>query len=159
MVIILCGVPGSGKSTVARKLAANLRRIGRVKLFVSDEVSGRVYQRVSKFLNENLDEADYILLDATFYKKKWREMVKAIAGEKNVVTCYLHCSLQTCLERNKERKPSLPERVIHIISKEIEYPQGPEISINTGKMGPEEAVYKTVARILSLRKQSFENQT
>jgi len=64
MVIILCGVPGSGKSTVAKKLAANLKGIGRVKLFVSDEVSGRVYQRVSRFLDENLDEADYILLDA-----------------------------------------------------------------------------------------------
>lgn len=158
MVIILCGVPGSGKSTIARKLAANLREIGRVKLFVSDDVSGRVYQRVSRFLNENLNDADYILLDATFYKEKWREMVKAIAGEKNVVTCYLHCSLQTCLERNKDRKPSLPERVIHIISKEIECPQNPEISIDTRKTGPEEAAYNIVAQILSLRKQRFENR-
>jgi len=152
MVIIFCGVPGSGKTTIARKLAAHLEQLGRVKVFVSDEVSGRVYQRMAGFVRDNLHKADYIVLDATFYKRRWRKMVKTIGGENNTITCYLHCSLGTCLERNRERKPSLPERVIHIISKEIECPQNAEISINTEEMRPQEAVSNIAEQVASLRK-------
>lgn len=156
MVITFCGVPGAGKTTIARRVAANLKKLGQVKVLTSDEILGsRVYQHIFRLLRENLDRVNYILIDATFYKKEWREAVKAIAGEKNVLTCYLHCPLKTCLERNRERKPSLPDRVIHIINKEMECPQNPGISIDTEKTGLEEAVGQIVERVISLRKMVF----
>ncbi len=70
MVIIFCGVPGSGKSTIAKLLKEKLEKSGKTRIFVSDKVSGKVYKRIFKWLKENIGKADYILIDATFYKKE-----------------------------------------------------------------------------------------
>jgi tRNA uridine 5-carbamoylmethylation protein Kti12 len=151
MIIIFCGVPGSGKTTIAEILAGILGKFGRVKLVVSDEIPARVYKRIFKVLKTNLDETDYILVDATFYKRSWREMTETIGGKGHVLTCYLHCSLETCLARNRERDPSVPERVIYIISQEMEPPSHPFISIDTEKTTPEEAAFKIAERIRPTR--------
>jgi len=151
MIIIFCGVPGSGKTTIAEILAGILGKFGQVKLIVSDEISGKVYKRISSVLKKSLDETDYILADATFYKRSWREMTEIIGGKGHVLTCYLHCSLETCLARNRGRNPCLPERVIHIISKEMERPSHPFISIDTERITPEEAAFKIAERMLSTR--------
>jgi len=131
MIIMFCGIPGSGKTVTAKILSEILADFGRVKLIVSDEIPGKVYKRIFRLVRESLNEMDYILVDATFYKKRWRETLEAIAGKDNPLTCYLHCPLETCLARNKERNPPLPERAIHIINREMERPAHPDISIDT----------------------------
>lgn len=148
MIVVFCGIPGSGKTATAQLLSRILARFGRVKLIVSDEISGKVYERMFRVLMESLNEMDYILVDATFYKKRWRERVEAIAGKGNVLTCYLHCPLETCLARNEERNPSLPERAIHIINREIERPAHPNISIDTERISPEQAAREIALRVL-----------
>lgn len=148
MIIVFCGVPGSGKTTIAKMLSETLARFGRLKLIVSDEISGKVYKRICKLLKDHIHDIDYLLVDATFYKKGWREMVEAIAGKGNVVTCYLHCPLDTCLARNKQRNPSLPEKVIHIIHKEMERPPRPDISIDTEKITPRQAACEIFDRVI-----------
>lgn len=147
MVIIFCGVPGSGKSTIAKILAERLKAEGKIKLLISDEIRGRRYERIYGWLRENFDKADYLLIDATFYKKEWREKVKEIANGKNVFTIFLDCSLKTCLERNRQRKPSFPEKVIHIINAEMEKPEKPDISIDTDKIEPKEALAQILNKI------------
>jgi adenylylsulfate kinase-like enzyme len=147
MIIIFCGLPGSGKTTIANILVEILGKSGRVKLVVSDEITAKVYERIFKVLKTSPDETDYILVDATFYKRSWREMTETIGGKGHVLTCYLHCSLETCLARNRERNPCLPERVIQIINKEMERPSRPSISIDTEKITPEEAAFKIAERI------------
>jgi len=149
MVIIFCGVPGSGKSTIAKGLAAKLKKWGNYKLFVSDKVSRGVYKKIPQFLKENLGKVSFILIDATFYKKKWRDMVYKIAKEKKekVFTIYLHCQLKTCLKRNKERKPSIPEKAVHIIYHQMEKPKKPDVSIDTDKVGPKEAISQILREI------------
>ncbi|MEW6327481.1 MAG: AAA family ATPase [Thermodesulfobacteriota bacterium] len=140
MVIIFCGIPGSGKSTVARRLREELEKRGRTELLVSDQIRSPVYRKIFRWLKENLDRADYIIIDATFHKTKWRDEVFMTAGADNVLVVHLHCSLKTCLERNKKRKPALPERVIYVIDRAMERPVHPDISIDTDEIGPEEAV-------------------
>jgi adenylylsulfate kinase-like enzyme len=147
-VIVFCGIPGSGKSTIARKLATELEKSGRVRLVISDRISDKIYERIFKLLSENLGTVDYFLVDATFYRKEWREKVKTIAGEGNVLLCYLRCPLRTCIERNKSREPSLPERAIHIISKEMEGPENPDVLIDTGKVGSERAVAQILEKLI-----------
>lgn len=122
-----------------------------MKLIVFDEISGKVFKRIFKVLKTSLDEIDYLLVDATFYKRSWREMTETIGGKGHVLTCYLHCSLETCLARNRERDPSLPERVIYVISKEMEPPSHPFISIDTEKTTPEEAAFKIAEGIRPTR--------
>lgn len=138
MVIIFCGVPGSGKSTIARLLYQKLKEKG-AKLLISDEIRGKRYERIYSWLKENLGKANYLIVDATFYKKEWREKVKEIANGENVFTIYLHCSLKTCLERNRQRKPSFPDKVIHIINAEMEKPEKPDVSIDTDQVNPQKA--------------------
>lgn len=140
MVIIFCGIPGSGKSTIAKILAKKLDKLGSIKLFISDEISGQVYKRISKLLKENLNKVDYIVVDATFYKRKWREMVFKICGKDRVVLVYVDCPLKICLQRNKERKNPLPEKVLHIISHQMEKPKKPDLIIDTKNLRPKEAV-------------------
>lgn len=146
MVIILCGIPGSGKSTVATRLKEELERHGTVRLFISDQVSAPVYRKIFRWLKENLGRADYMLIDATFYKQRWRDEVFNSAGGENVMVAYLHCSLKTCLERNRKRKPALPEKVVHIIDKAMERPVNPDISIDTDETSPQEAVSIILSR-------------
>ena len=159
MILIFCGVPGSGKTTIAQILAGILGRFGRVKLIVSDEISGKDYRRIFNVLKKSLDETDYILVDATFYKKSWREMIEAIGGKGHVMTCYFHCSLEACLVRNRERNPSLPERIIHIINKEMECPSRPTISMDMEKITPEEAAFRIAERILYTKTSQRESLT
>lgn len=147
MVIIFCGVPGSGKSTIAKKLKNELEKLGTVKLIISDQIPAQRYKRISRLLRENLDRADYILIDGTFYKKEWRDEVEEISGKENTFTIFCHCSLKTCLERNKERKPSVSEKAIHIINAEMEKPDKPDILINTEEIKPEEAVSQILNKI------------
>jgi len=155
MVIIFCGVPGSGKSTIARALAKKIKKLGSYKILISDKVSGRVYEKISEFLKENLGKVDYILIDATFYKKKWRDMVYKLAkaGGQKALTVYLHCSLDTCISRNKMRKPHIPEKAIYIISHQMEKPRYPDqvgrwvASINTDKIKPKEAVLQILRKL------------
>ena len=144
-------VPGSGKSTVAKILAERLKERGKVKLLVSDEIRGKRYERIYSWIGENLNKADSLIVDATFYKKEWRGKVKEIANSQNVFICYLYCLLKTCLKRNQQRKPSFPDRVIHIINAEMEKPEKPDISINTNKIKPEKAVVQILNKLTKQR--------
>ena len=140
MIIVFCGVPGCGKSTIAELLTKELKKEGRVKVFVSDKVKSRVYEKALNFLEKNSGKTDFILLDATFYRKKWRDEVFKKTGRKNVLLIYLRCSLKACLKRNKERKPQIPEKAVHIIFHQMEEPENPDILIDTEKINPKEAV-------------------
>lgn len=149
MTIIFCGIPGSGKSTIAKRLVNKLKKSGSYKLFVSDKVTRSVYKKIFQFLKENLNKVDFIIIDATFYKEKWRDMVYKIAKEKKekVLTIYLHCSLKTSLLRNKKRKPKILEKAVHIIYHQMEEPKKPDVSIDTDKVGPEGAISKILREI------------
>jgi len=150
MIILFCGLPGSGKSTIAKKLARKLERLGSLKLIVSDQISGRVYRKIFKQVKENIEKVDYLILDATFYKKKWRDKIYALAKGK-VFTIYLECALETCLRRNKKRRPSIPEKAIYILRAQFEKPRKPDLLINTDKVSSHKAVQKILFKIKILR--------
>ena len=80
-----------------------------------------------------------------------RERVKEICNSQNIFSIFLDCSLKTCLERNKKRKPASPDRVIHIINAKMEKPEKPDISIDTDKIEPEEAVAQILNKITKRR--------
>lgn len=155
MIIIFSGIPGSGKTTIAKALFKKLRKLGSSKFFSSDKISGRVYEKIGKIIKEYKDKIDFLLIDATFYKKKWREMVKKLAKPQKVLTVYLHCSLETALKRNKKRRPSLPDRVVHIIYHQMEKPKKPEISINTDKIEPKMAIDLIFQKIKKIKRLLF----
>jgi predicted kinase len=82
MVIIVFGLPGSGKSYFASRLAnrLNIRRINsdsiRRLLFVesnySDQEKKAVYDYIHREMQSSIDQNMDVILDATFYKELLR---------------------------------------------------------------------------------------
>lgn len=152
MIMMFCGPPGVGKSTTAERLAKKLKERGEdCRLFVSDEVSTPVYEKTARFLEENRG-ADFLIFDATFYRKKFRDKIKDLKGKHEVLIAYLHCDLKTCIRRNEGREPKVPEKAVHIIHREMEKPVKPDISINTGEVNPD----KSVERVLRVLADNFD---
>ncbi len=143
MFIIFCGIPACGKSTVRKTLIQELEKQNEdYKVLITDEISNRVYEKVFRFLTDNVGDATYLIVDATFYKERWRERVRTISereGEK-LLLIYLYCDLETSLRRNSEREKGkqVTEKAIKIIHKELEKPENLDLQFDTNRITPKE---------------------
>jgi len=94
MLIVCCGLPGSGKSYLAKKIARKVN----ARIISSDSVRKEnckkpCYDEKSRFLvyEKMFEEAEKLLdkgsvvLDATFYKKFLREKARKVAEKKKVL--------------------------------------------------------------------------
>jgi aminoglycoside phosphotransferase family enzyme/predicted kinase len=125
---VLCGLPGSGKSTWAKRIAG----IFELALFRSDEVRkdlpeygehrggpvafgtgiyrpqarGRVYSRLLAAAQEELKKGCSVVLDATFSQRKWREEAVRLAEDLDAGILFIECvsSRETLLERLGRRE-------------------------------------------------------
>src|SRR5262249_43184902 len=147
MIILFCGIPGSGKTTIAEILATRLSATGRVKVLTSDRMRPPVYRRMLQALEAGRGEEDFFILDATFYKKEWRDRVAELAKGETVVIVYLNCARETALQRNRERRPNISERALHIVYHRMEPPDRPDLAIDTSKTMPEEAAELICRRV------------
>lgn len=113
MIFVFCGVPGSGKSTIAQLLR---ERLSDVSVIVSDDISSHTYQNIMNRLDNRIGDYKHIIVDATFYKEKWRKKIRSVVDDSDEITLvYIQCSRETCLQRNSDREDSIQERAIHII--------------------------------------------
>lgn len=143
MIVILCGPPGVGKTTVATRLVECLEERGlSVELVHSDEFSSPTYERMYGHVRDANGSGDW-LLDGTFYRREWRERFRRL-GEVRVV--HLTASLETCLERNRERSEPIDETGVHVIYREFERPRT-ALTIDTDEVGVGEAVERIVDAI------------
>lgn len=140
-IILLCGRVGVGKSTLAQRLGERLK----AQVISSDSFKRRIYERLLLEVERNVDRREYLILDATFYKKIYRDRVREIVGGgERIITVHLKCPLEVSLERNRRRKDPVPERGIRIISSLFEEPENPDIVINTAEVGVDEAVERVL---------------
>ena len=119
-LIILCGAPGSGKSTLSKKLAEeqNLTRLS------MDELKFFLHSDLLPLVTESLESNKDIIVDALYTKLKWR---KAILEATEKFDCkrtliYVTTPLDECISRNVGRENSLPDFVIEDIYNSIEPP-------------------------------------
>lgn len=98
MIIIVCGLPGTGKTTIAKALS---QRIGaillrtdviRKELLVEDKYTEKeknsVYENMLIAADAKLQDGEDCILDGTFYKKSLRDKARRIA-EKNKSTFHI----------------------------------------------------------------------
>ena len=131
VIILFCSIPGSGKTTIAEILAERLAELGQVRLLTSDKFRGPVYRKFFQALSPAERREDFLILDATFYKKAWRQQIRTLAPAEKVVTVYLDCPLAVALERNQTRQSNISEKAVHILFHQIEPPQNPTLRIDT----------------------------
>ncbi len=95
MIIIVFGMPGSGKSFFAKRLASAIRAgyansdIERKKLSgpktYSDTEKMQVYDRLLEKMKSHIAEGSDLVLDATFYRKDIRNRFLSAAGIATVI--------------------------------------------------------------------------
>jgi adenylylsulfate kinase len=118
--IWITGLPGSGKSTIAKEMKKLLRKKGidvqilRLDEFrrtlapkprYTEEERDVVYNTLilmAKFLAKN---GVNVIIDATAHRNKWRN--KGKEEIKNFFEVYVECPLKECMEREANRKDDL----------------------------------------------------
>ncbi len=150
MLILVCGLPGTGKTTVAKKIADKTKSfvfntdIVRKELFEKPKYTKKekelIYNLLFEMTEKFLKSAKNVVLDGTFYKKELRERVRKIAENMNSdfhiveVVCDEKILKKRMGKRTKKRTPSDADFEIYKkIEKEFEPIREKHFVVETGK--------------------------
>lgn len=132
-LIILCGIPGSGKSTYAKNYiernsnAAHLSSDAiRAELYGSEstqgnpaEVFGLMQKRAVEALNNGYD----VIYDATNITRKDRQSIISVCPKFAKIECHIiWAPIETCIERDATRDRTVGKEVIDRMLKRFQAP-------------------------------------
>ncbi len=149
-LVIFCGVPGSGKTTIARILSEKLRGSVHIQ---TDTIRGMIARRKydgpeSAFVYDSCVQVARValkrgrpaILDGTFARRAHR--ARAIATLRGLygryLVVYAVCSISTAERRNSFRKEPVPLDRLRAISASFEEPAG-ALRIDTEVRSAEES--------------------
>jgi tRNA uridine 5-carbamoylmethylation protein Kti12 len=139
-LIILCGLPSSGKSTFAKILGDHLSvkfsgknitiidiDLIRAELFEGTFIpENEIFVRETALLQtqEHLLQKSCVIVDDVNYFNSMRHEFKKVADDLHLpyIILYISTPLETCLMWNKERKTVLDEQVIYTIADKFDIP-------------------------------------
>ena len=164
----ITGLPGSGKSTIAKELVKHLKNAEYLRLdemrkyFIkepkfNDEEREFVY---SKFIDEGksiVASGKNVVFDATAHKLKWRNEARSMI--RNFIEVNIKCPLDVCIERESKRGEGLVlanlyrkalerksagkmfEGLGQVVGIDVPFEENGnvEIEIESEKLGPKEA--------------------
>ena len=136
-LVIMCGIPGSGKSTYAKNFLtarSDIKYISRDEIrfsYLKDNDSYFKYEKIvyedfcsltKKYLEENYT----VIADATFLNKKSRKMFldKINIKPYKLIAKVINTPFETCVKRNAKREGRLrvPYEVMVNMHESFEYP-------------------------------------
>ncbi|QCC54584.1 ATP-binding protein [Natronorubrum bangense] len=136
VILVICGPPGAGKTTIATALAERLEvRSEPVRLHHSDEFSSRTYEQLYERARADPEDA-LTIVDGTFYKRRWQTQFDTLEDVRFV---HVTASLETCLERNRSRADPIDEQGVHVVYREFAEPDA-ALEIDTDDCDVETAV-------------------
>lgn len=113
MLIIVCGLPGSGKSSLSMKLKSVFSAVYlnsdviRKQIFPSPKYSEDekkvVYMEMANQAEKLLRQRN-VIVDATFYKKKYRKLMMESAESAGVRHIVIECMLPEAIIRQRLAK-------------------------------------------------------
>ena len=143
MIVVVCGPPGAGKTTVASHAVERLVDAGNeLRVLRSDDFRSPVYDRL--FERVAADPDGNWLLDGTFYRTEWRERFRRFGEVREV---YVRAALESCLRRNRERADPIDEAGVRTIHAKFERPRE-DLLLDTDALSVEEAseaLYRAMA--------------
>lgn len=116
VIIVVSGLPASGKTTVAEIVARQLGApyLNSDKTRLALEFSGEyapaakdhIYQQLMRQCEAELEEASVVVIDATFVLERWREALDQMARRIGATTrwVFLHASEESTCERMKQQR-------------------------------------------------------
>jgi predicted kinase len=144
MIVIVFGLPGSGKSYFASKFAKVMdagyinsdmtrKEIFKERLY-SDEEKRTVYDKMLEQMKESVKQKNNLVLDATFHKKDIRKMfVDEMKGKGGIFFIEIQADENTTRERLKKPRPNSEAdfEVYKLISKHNEPLKEPHLILKS----------------------------
>jgi len=119
LVLWICGLPGSGKSTIAkivlRKLAKEhslqfaylsmdeIRKMIFTEPTYDDRERDAAYRMIVLIASFLSKSGVSVLIDATAHRRVWRDLARRELGEK-YLEAYVKCPIEICIERETKRE-------------------------------------------------------
>ena len=130
---LLCGVPGSGKSTFAKeqmKYLSNAVHLSsdsiREELYGDESIQGNpaeVFDLMQKRAVEALNEGKDVLYDATNITRKDRASIISICPKHARIECYvIWAPIEECMKRDSERGRTVGKAVMDKMLKRFQAP-------------------------------------
>ena len=120
---MLCGLPGSGKTTLATQLAARLEDAEVVEAEAVGARKGQ-YEKLKARLDGLAAERSYIILDGAFFRREVRQAVYGMGFA--VLLVYLKCPLRVCLQRNELRNEAIDSGGVIVLHQRFQPPDQDE---------------------------------
>lgn len=117
---VMCGIPGSGKSTFSRQIAD---RYNAVRLSLDEMNYVRQFKLIPHVIDV-LNEGNSVVADSLYTQKQWRtELLEAVKGIecRRVLIC-MDTPLDVCVQRNQSRGHPLPDYMVEHLFKKYEKP-------------------------------------
>ncbi len=129
-IVLLIGLPGSGKSSYARQLALPVLSSDAVRLLLADDerdqtIHQRVFATLRYLLIQRLEiHRPVTYIDATHLMRVERAPYFEIARAKNcdVEAIFFDVPLNICRERNSVRERQVPDDVLIAMAAKLEPP-------------------------------------
>lgn len=115
MIVIVCGLPGSGKSFFASQLAASMdaeyinsdgvrKQLGAMGRYTLDDKLF-VYKEMLRQARGFLELGKDVVVDATFYLDSMRDMFTAMAKAMKSDICFIHIYADETIVKERLCKP------------------------------------------------------
>jgi predicted kinase len=140
VLYLMCGLPGSGKTTAAKKVAKNDPRIKYVSrddiryTMVSDQEhyfdrENEVYREFCNQISRWLQQGNYVIADATHLTKNSRKkLLNNIIKPAQIRCIFVNTPFDICMERNSKRKgiTRVPDKQMYRMKNTLQIPSAIE---------------------------------
>jgi len=167
IAIWMCGLSGSGKSTIANAAERVLHQQGRFTVILdgdnlrtglnaglgfSDEERLENIRRIAEVTKILVDNGAIVFVSAITPRGELRDLARGIVGERNLFEVYVKASYEACEKRDVKGLYAKAARgeIEHFTGKDgsFEPPQSPDLILETEVLSIEDAAIELIEAIL-----------